>query len=73
MNMQRMNVDDVQKAMKLLSLQISEQRLQVVTPALNQTLEALQQLTKLELPKDLEPTTFLTELKTAERERPENI
>jgi hypothetical protein len=61
--MQRLTIDDLQKAMKLLSLSINDERLGVVAPLLNLNIEALQVLTKDKLTKELEPTTYLAELK----------
>ena len=61
--MQRMTVDDFRKAMKLLSFKMSDEQLHVVAPVLNVNMETLQLLTKDQLPKELEPTTYLAELK----------
>jgi len=45
-----------------------------VAPLLNQTLEALQPLSNLNLPKELDPTSYLAMLRTAEKaNRPEDI
>jgi len=74
LSLDRVTVEDLQKAMKLLSVSLSEDRLQAVAPLLNQTLEALQPLSKLNLPKELEPTSYLAMLRTAEKaNRPEDI
>ena len=65
--MDRVTVDDLRRAMKFLSFSLSEDRLQAVAPLLNQTLEALQPLSKLDLPKELEPTSYLAMLRQAEK------
>jgi hypothetical protein len=49
--------------MKLFSLRIEDERLQIVAPMLNLNMEALQSLAKNHLLKELEPATYLTELK----------
>jgi len=73
-SLDRITVEDLRKAMKLLSFSLSEDRLQAVTPLLNQTLEALQPLSKLNLPKELEPTSYLAMLRHVEKaKRPEDI
>jgi len=61
--LQRITVDDLRKAMRLLTVSLSEERLQILTSFLNQTLETLQPLSKLHLPKELEPTTYLARLR----------
>lgn len=72
--MQRLSVDDLQEAMKLLSVSLSEERLRIVAPSFNQVLETLRPLTKLHLPKELEPTTYLARLREVGRpERPADI
>jgi hypothetical protein len=53
--------------MKFLSLSLSDDRLRIVAPFLNLTLETLQPLTKLSLPKELEPTTYLSKLREVGR------
>jgi hypothetical protein len=60
--MERMTVEDLRRSMKLLSLRMSDDRLRVVAPILNLNMEALQLLTKDQLPKELEPTTYLAEI-----------
>ncbi len=68
--MEELTVDDLRKAMKLFSVPLSEERLKAVADFLNQTLEGLASLTKEHLPKELEPTSYLTSLsKTRENER----
>lgn len=49
--------------MKLLSLSLGEERLRIVSPFLNLTLQTLQPLSKLSLPKEFEPTTYLARLR----------
>jgi hypothetical protein len=65
--MARVSVDDLQRAMKLLSLSLNEERFRIVAPFLSLTLEGLQPLTKQSLPKELEPTTYLARLKEVGR------
>ncbi len=68
--MERLTVDDLRKAMKFLSVSLSEERLKAVADFLNQTLEGLNPLTKEHLPKELEPTSYLASLsKTRENGR----
>lgn len=66
--MERITVDDLRKAMKFLTLTLSEQRIPNVAAFLNQVLEALQPLGKLDLPKELEPTSYLARLRAEEGE-----
>lgn len=66
--MERITVDDLRKAMKFLTLTLSEQRIPNVAAFLNQVLEALQPLGKLDLPKELEPTSYLARLRAEEAE-----
>jgi hypothetical protein len=66
--MERMTVDDLRKAMKFLTLTLSEERIPTVAAFLNQVLEALQPLGKLDLPKELEPTSYLARLRGEEGE-----
>jgi hypothetical protein len=61
--MQRITLEDLQKAMKLLNLEISEERLLLVAPALNLTMDAIRLPSQVKLAKELEPITYLTELK----------
>jgi hypothetical protein len=61
--MQRLTLNDLQKAMKLLSVRMSDERLGVVAPLVNLNIDTLQVLTKDKLTKELEPTTFVAELK----------
>jgi hypothetical protein len=72
--LERVSIDDVRKAMGLLSISLSEDRLRIVAPFLNLTLEMLQPLNKFSLPKELEPTTYLARLKEVGRiKRSEDI
>ncbi|MGD0177883.1 MAG: hypothetical protein ABSA50_05740 [Candidatus Bathyarchaeia archaeon] len=74
MNPERVTIDDLRKIMKLMTVRFDENRLDLVTAALNQALEMLQPLAKLLLPKELEPTTYLARIKDAGRvARSENI
>ena len=45
--------------MKLLGTKFSEDRLELVAPLLNGTIEVLRPLAKIQLPKEREPTTYL--------------
>ncbi len=65
--MEQITTDDLRRAMKLLSVSLSEERLQVVSSFLSQTLETLQPLAKLRLPKELEPTTYFARLREVGR------
>ena len=57
-----------------MTVRIDENRLDLVTTALNQALETLRPLAKLLLPKEFEPTTYLAKIKDAGRvARSENI
>jgi hypothetical protein len=65
--MERVSVDDVRKSMRFLTLALAEERIPIVAAFLNQVLEALQPLGKLNLPKELEPTSYLVRLREAGR------
>jgi len=55
--------DDLRKAMKFLTLTLGEDRILTVTSSLNELMRALQPLGKLHLPKELEPTSYLGQLR----------
>jgi len=61
--MEKVTIDDLRKVMKLLNVSIGEERLRIVTPFLNLTMETLRPLTEGHLPKELEPTTYAARLK----------
>ena len=50
--------DDLQRAAKLLSFPLREDRLKIIALVVNRTVEVLQPLTKLRLPKEAEPVSF---------------
>ena len=68
--MERVTLDDIKKIMKLLSVSLNEDRLRTVAPFLNVTMEALQPLTKMHLPKELEPGSYLARLREVGRTIP---
>jgi hypothetical protein len=61
--MEKVTLDDLRKVMKLLSVSLDEERLRIVTPFLNLTMETLRPLASEHLPKELEPTTYAARLK----------
>lgn len=57
---------------KLLNIPLSEERLREITPALSETMKLILPLSKLDLPKEVETTTYLAYLSAIEeRKRPD--
>jgi hypothetical protein len=55
-----------------LNIPLSEERLREITPALSETMKLILPLSKLDLPKEVETTTYLAYLSAIEeRKRPD--
>jgi len=66
--MDALSVDEVRQIRKLLTVPLSEERLLLITPALNETLKALQILASLHLQKNVEPSSYLSILRNVGNE-----
>lgn len=66
--MDSLSVDEVRQIRKFLTVPISEERLLLITPAVNETLKALQILASLHLQKNIEPSSYLSILCNRARE-----
>lgn len=62
--MKEIDADDLRTAMKVLSLSLNEERLVDLSRILNETLEAIRVLRELDIPREFEPGTYLSMLRS---------
>jgi len=60
--MRTKDTGDFQKTIRRLSIQIDDERMKTVTPALELSIEAIKPLMKIDIPKEIEPTSFFRNL-----------
>jgi hypothetical protein len=67
--MQVVTADEIREAARLLHIpsKNTEQNLQIVAPIVSQNLQIFQPLAELDLPKDIEPATYLAHLSKSRR------
>lgn len=63
MSRAKVTVEQLQNTVNLLAVPLASERLEIILPVLNQFLENLQPLTKLELSKEMEPASYLSWLR----------
>ena len=54
---------------RCLKLQLTENRLKLILPAAEQTRKLIEPLSLLDIPKEIEPTTYLSRVLVRKRER----
>jgi hypothetical protein len=67
--MDRVSLNEARRAIKLLKAPLNEERLPVIEPSLNLTMDIIQPLSRLYLPKEVEPNTYFAYLSKVQDRR----
>jgi hypothetical protein len=67
--MDRLSLNEARRAIKLLRTPLNEERLPVIEPSLNLTMDIIQPLSKLYLPKEVKTNTYFAYLSKGQERR----